>query len=206
MKRLLFLVISLIIVSCSVENKEQNIYDDLIGDYWVFLDNEEDIFRESRWDKSKYFFSKSFIQYDTYNQWKTGYLSWSEREGVLDVKYDNEFRWNDSINLSKMEVYKTFIEDSYSLNYTNEIKLINYNTYKVSLKSIDSSGIELEVRDSIKQFYHSTYIRIPHFFPKDPKEFLIEKKLDLELELINQQQYDSIKNRVQKYMDSPLYN
>lgn len=202
MKKLLFLIISLN-VSCYFEDKEQNIYDDLIGDYWVYFYNEDDIFYEG-WDNSKVL-SKGFKQYYTKTHWKTGWIRWREGEEKLEVKYNDDYRWNDSINLAKMEVYKTLTEDSYSLNYTNEIKIINYNIYQESLKLLDSSGFELEIRDSIKR-NGTSYIRIPHFFPKTPKELLIEKKLDLELELINQQQYDSIKNRVQKYMGSPLYN
>ena len=208
MKKLLFLFTTLLLISCSSnssEKKDEIQVDETFGDYWV---------------------SKGLIVYN-----KEGGVDFMEGGSFQIIDADNvnwgEIDYNSRSKNSDSKIFELYglAEDEWDLtnmelkweykenvNITEKIKIKDFNNIEFVVTSIDSLETKLKSSsystfgDKISVGEKSEYIRIPHFFPKDPKEFLIEKKLDLELELINQQQYDSIKNRVQKYMDSPLYN
>jgi hypothetical protein len=208
MKKLLFLFTTLLLISCSSnssEKKDEIQVDETFGDYWVsnglIIYNKEGVID---------LINGGLFQIIDADNVKWGEIDYDSRSKNSDSKLFKLYEVvEDEWDLTNMELKWEYKEN---VNITEKIKISDFNNIEFIVTSIDSLETKLKSSsystfgDKISVGEKSEYIRIPHFFPKDPKEFLIEKKLDLELELINQQQYDSIKNRVQKYMDSPLYN
>ena len=208
MKKLLFLFTTLLLISCSSnssEKKDEIQVDEIFGDYWLskgsILYNKE--------GKINYI-DGSLYKIKNANNVMGGEISYSSSSNTPKSKMFTLYEIDeDEWDLTNMELKWEYKEN---VNITEKIKIRDFNNIEFIVTSIDSLETKLKSSsysmfgDKISVGEKSEFIRMPHFFPKDPKEFLIEKKLDLELELINQQQYDSIKNRVQKYMDSPLYN
>ena len=208
MKKLLFLFTTLLLISCSSnssEKKDEIQVDETFGDYWV----SKDLIIYNKEGGIDFMESGLFQIIDADNvSW--GEIDYDSRSNNSDSKIFELYGvGEDEWDFTNMELKWEYKE---SVNITEKIKIKDFNNIEFVITSIDSLETKLKSSsystfgNKISVGEKSEYIRIPHFFPKDPKEFLIERKLDLELELINQQQYDSIKNRVQKYMESPLYN
>ena len=208
MKKLLFLFTTLLLISCSSnysEKKDEIQVDEIFGDYWV----SKDLIIYNKEGGIDFMESGLFQIIDADNvSW--GEIDYDSRSNNSDSKIFELYGvGEDEWDFTNMELKWEYKE---SVNITEKIKIKDFNNIEFVITSIDSLETKLKsssystVGNKISLGEKSEFVRIPHFFPKDPKEFLIEKKLDLELELINQQQYDSIKNRVQKYMESPLYN
>ena len=208
MKKLLFLFTTLLLISCSSnssEKKDEIQVDEIFGDYWlskgsILYDKEGKI----------KFIDGSLYKIKNANKVFGGEISYSQSSNTPKSKMFTLYEMDeDEWDITNMELKWEYKEN---VNITEKIKIKDFNNIEFVVTSIDSLETKLKSSsystfgDKISVGEKSEFIRIPHFFPKEPKEILIEKKLDLELELINQQQYDSIKNRVQKYMDSPLYN
>ena len=201
MKKLLFLLTTLLLISCSSnssEKKDEIQVDETFGDYWVsnglIIYNKEGVID---------LINGGLFQIIDADNVKWGEIDYDSRSNDSERKFFKLYEVvEDEWDLTNMELKWEYKEN---VNITEKIKISDFNNIEFIVTSIDSLETKLKSSsystfgDKISVGEKSEYIRIPHFFPKDPKEFLIEKKLDLELELINQQQYDSIKNRVQKY-------
>ena len=204
MKKLFLLLLFIPLVSCdSTENNNTNKFEYPLDDVWVFYkqtDNDSIIYykKEAFSNKEK---DLDYLNYILFNNMEIeqGYFKYnsnkkkSDRKSYSDfgeqVTFSVRFKNNDRDSL----VYNN-TANGVKYSSTPTIKFVSRDTLVIETKSADSLGTIIKINN--KEFY----LRKPMYSSTEARAILINKKTDLDLELITQEEYDSIKNKLSRYI------
>lgn len=170
MKKLLFLFTTLLFISCSSnssEKKDEIQVDETFGDYWVskglIIYNKEGVID---------LINGGLFQIIDADNVKWGEIDYDSRSKNSDSKLFKLYEVvEDEWDLTNMELKWEYKEN---VNITEKIKIRDFNNIEFIVTSIDSLETKLKsssysaLGDKISVGEKSEYIRIPHFFPKDP--------------------------------------
>lgn len=178
MKKLLFLFCSILLVSCN-SNQTQAEVVDIYKDYWFFKDKENAIKANS--------LDGFYVKFIDSTNVEEGWIEW-ERDKDFSRDVEDDDRTFIGFNEQEMlltdwnnNLYSVLVED--------------FNTIKVNIPDTpDTSRFWGDIEELI-------LVRIPHFFPKKPTDYLKEKKEELDLGLISKSDYKNILERTKKYIE-----
>ena len=205
MKKLILLLLFIPLVSCdSTETSNTNKFKYPLDDVWVFYKQD--------FNDSVVYFKKKLLS----NKEKD--LSWASYVLLSNMKIENGyFKYSSQKKISERiltsddtffisATFKNNLRDSIIFKRGREGKPIWTRVYSVDFASKDTLVLESQNVDSlgtiIKKDMKITeyYFRKPIYSSTEARAILINKKTDLDLELITQQQYDSIKNKLSRYI------
>ena len=204
MKKFLILLLCLPFVTCDSSEDNKLVYP--LDDLWV-------VFKTIEGDSVEYFNEKALLNDEKDLDWITflsinnmnielGYFNYNQKLKTLERKPLDDFL--DDAN-SKIIDYTfkdnkrdsmVYIRSVDGIKYSSvsNIKFLSKDTLIRRTHKIDSSGTVIKV-DIADYFF-----RLPLYSSHEAREILIKKKSDLDLQLITQKQYDSIKNKLSRYI------
>jgi hypothetical protein len=195
MKKLILLLLFIPLVSCdSIETKE-NVYS-FGEDTWLKIDalarneyKEIDITRESDLDRI------DFIEFKG-GELHNGFYDYSIWHKELDKEYNNkeDYYFEDE----KMTVLANQFEEGKTVYYS-KLDWKNNDSIYGKLISVKENGIETLEKENVGIDFF-LLLRKPKYSNEDARGILTKKKNDLDLQLITQKQYDSIKNKLSRYI------
>ena len=186
---LLHLLIILIIISCSSENQtkvESFNYDGT----WALVGQREGI-EEINTDNFEYIYDENEEIDIPFINIKDKKIFWGWIEGY-DFYLSNLSMDVESDILGKFNTSKDTI--TLSMEGDTEYQLPNV----ISNDTLITKVLPQEGREDTNFYY--MYIRVPKYSPESARDLLIQSKEDLDLQLISQKQYDSIKKSLSKYI------
>ena len=204
MKKLILLLLLIPLVSCdSTENNNTNKFEYPLDDVWVFYkqtENDSIVYykKEALSNEEK---DLDYLNYTLFNNMEIeqGYFDYnskrkkSDRKPFSDLGEQVTFSVRFKNNIRDSLVYhNTF--DGVKFSSTPSIKFVSRDTLVIETKEVDSLGTIIKL--NIKEFY----LRKSMYSSTEARAILINKKTDLDLELITQEEYDSIKNKLSRYI------
>ena len=194
MKKLLLLLLFIPLVSCDSTETKENVYS-FGEDTWIINYGDDiDITRDSDLDGIQ------FIEL------KDGKLL----SGLYFYSYNKEFYKELHKDYNKEEDHYYFEDEKMTIlaNQFDEGKTVYYS--KLDWKNNDSiygkiisvkeNGIETLDKELVGIDFF-LLLRKPKYSNEDARDILTKKKNDLDLQLITQKQYDSIKNKLSRYIN-----
>ena len=190
MKKLILLLLFIpIVFSCDKEAKE-SVYS-FGEDTWLInydIDNKIDITNDSELD---------YVSYLEFKQGKlhSGFYSYFSYNKELSKEYENteDYYFEDEKRTILCSKY-----DEGNDIYYHKLKWKNKDSIYVTLFSIKEKGIEkMNKNEEAESFL---LLRKPKYSSIEARRILTRKKNDLDLQLIKQKQYDSIKNKLSRYI------
>ena len=192
MKKLLLLLLFIPLVSCDSTETKESIY--LFGeDTWLINpkngENEYkkiDITKDSDLDFIKFIELKDGKLLDGY------YVYFRE----LSKRYENQdiYYFEDK----KMTVLTSQFDEGKTVYYS-KLDWKNKDSIYGKLISVKENGIEKIEKEEVG-YDVFLLLRKPKYSNEDARVILTKKKNDLDLQLITQKQYDSIKNKLSRYI------
>jgi len=205
MKKLLLLLLFIPLVSCdSTETSNSNKFKYPLDDVWIFY--------KQYFNDSIVYFEKKFLS----NKEKD--LGWATYVLLNDMKIENGyFKYSSQKKISERistsddsffisAKFKNSLRDSIIFQRGRDGKPIWTRVYSIDFISKDTLVLESQGVDSlgtiIKKDVKVTeyFFRKPMYSSTEARATLINKKTDLDLELITQEEYDSIKNKLSRYI------
>lgn len=204
MKKLILLLLFIPIVSCdSTEANNTNKFEYPLDDIWVLYketDNDSIVYyiKEALSNEEK---DLNYLNYIGFNNMEIeqGYYEYNYKKKKSDRKLYSDLEEQVTFSVR----FKNNNRDSLIYNNTTNgvnysstpaIKFVSRDTLVIETKSADSLGTIIKF--NLKEFY----FRKPMYSSTEARAILINKKTDLDLELITQEEYDSIKNKLSRYI------
>jgi len=207
LKNLLLLLLFIPLVSCDSEANNTNKLEYPLDDIWVF-------YKQTENDSIRYYRKEAlsneekdldYLTYILFNNMEIeqGYFKYnsnkkkSDRKPFSDLGEQVTFSVRFKNNIRDSLVYNNTIDGviaGVKYSSTPSIKFVSRDTLVIETKKVDSLGTIIKVNN--KEFY----LRKPMYSSPEARAILINKKTDLDLELITQKQYDSIKNKLSRYI------
>lgn len=191
----------MLIVSCNDNETKENVHS-FGEDTWIeILAEEESKFKKIDVNKDSDLDYQHFIEMEN-KGFKEGTLTYNERKNILEKNY-----WE------KSETEGYFFEDE-----KMDVLISRYNEWEDNPKEEFFYKLEWKTKDSVfgtlfsfkksdieqmkkgEEIKNLLLIRKPKYKSHEARDILIKKKVDLDLELITQKQYDSIKNKLSRYI------
>ena len=195
MKKLLLLLLFIPIVSCDSTETKESIYS-FGEDTWLKIDalakNEYvniNITRDSDLD------GRDFIEFKD-GELHNGFYDYSFWNKELDKEYNNkeDYYFEDE----KMTVLANQFKEGKTVYYS-KLDWKNNDSIYGKLISVKENGIETLEKELVGIDFF-LLLRKPKYSNEDARDILTKKKNDLDLQLITQEQYDSIKNKLSRYI------
>ena len=196
MKKLILLLLFISLVSCDSTETKESIYS-FGEDTWIIdweFSNIPD--GEINYKSGDY----NFFEIQKNEQVVMGQINL-----VVDIIVTKDYFY--SLGKSETLYFKDSEKTLLAVPYWQQLNEKNFpiNIYKINWKSKDSIIGNLIEKDSsgVKLPFTNKKIlllRIPKYSSSEARDILIKKKNDLDLELITQKQYDSIKNKLSRYI------
>ena len=196
MKKLILLLLFIPLVSCDSTETKESIYS-FGEDTWIIdweFSNIPD--GEINYKSGDY----NFFEIQKNEQVVMGQINL-----VVDIIVTKDYFY--SLGKSETLYFKDSEKTLLAVPYWQQLNEKNFpiNIYKINWKSKDSIIGNLIEKDSsgVKLPFTNEKIlllRIPKYSSSEASDILIKKKNDLDLELITQEQYDSIKNKLSRYI------
>jgi len=195
MKKLIVFALSFLMfvfIACSKGNKSKQEFP-IYNDYWVEIGTKKPSDSEIKFVK---YDSDEDLSYNNFILFKpevkevsSGYLDYYSYRDKLEIEYyDNEKLRYDKLSNKLFWRLDTIYTDIY------KIKLLTKDTLALLLKEYDSLGVR------IPDDYIRIFKRRNLYSSSEAKALLVKQKLNLDLELISQKKYDSVKNVLSKYI------
>jgi hypothetical protein len=204
MKKLILLLLFIPLVSCDSTENNKLVYP--LDDLWV-------VFKTIEGDSVKYFNEKALLNDKKDLDWvtflsidnmsiKLGYFDYNqklktfERKPLDDLLDDANLKitgYTFKDNKRDSMIYLRSV-DGIKYSSVSNIKFLSKDTLIRRTHKIDSSGTVIKV-DIADYFF-----RLPLYSSSEARDILTKKKNDLDLQLITQKQYDSIKNKLSRYI------
>ena len=196
MKKLILLLLFISLVSCDSTETKESIYS-FGEDTWIIdweFSNIPD--GEINYKSGDY----NFFEIQKNEQVVMGQINL-----VVDIIVTKDYFY--SLGKSETLYFKDSEKTLLAVPYWQQLNEKNFpiNIYKINWKSKDSIIGNLIEKDSsgVKLPFTNKKIlllRIPKYSSSEARDILTKKKNDLDLELITQKQYDSIKNKLSRYI------
>ena len=196
MKKLLLILLFISLVSCDSTETKESIYS-FGEDTWIIdweFSNIPD--GEINYKSGDY----NFFEIQKNEQVVMGQINL-----VVDIIVTKDYFY--SLGKSETLYFKDSEKTLLAVPYWQQLNEKNFpiNIYKINWKSKDSIIGNLIEKDSsgVKLPFTNKKIllqRIPKYSSSEARDILTKKKNDLDLELITQKQYDSIKNKLSRYI------
>ena len=193
MKKLILLLLFIPLVSCDNTETKESIYS-FGEDTWIIdwgfshIPNGEKNYKSG---------SYSFFELKKNELIIEGII-----ELVVDIVVSKDYY--DSMDKLEKVYFKDVEKKLFAVPFYSS-KVDSTLIYKLNWKSKDSiignlieknsSGVKLPFTNE-----KILLLRIPKYSSSEARDILVKKKTDLDLELITQKQYDSIKNKLSKYI------
>jgi hypothetical protein len=194
MKKLILLLLFIPLVSCESTETKENIYS-FGEDTWLKIDatskNEYeniDITRESDLD------GRDFIEFKDGKILSGLYFYSYDKELYKDYNKEDYYHFEDE----KMTVLANQFDEGKKVYYS-KLNWKNNDSIYGKIISVKENGIETLDKELVGIDFF-LLLRKPKYSNEDARDILIKKKNDLDLELITQKQYDSIKNKLSRYI------
>jgi hypothetical protein len=189
MKKLILILLFIPLVSCDSTESKESIYS-FGEDTWIINYGDDiDVTKDSDLDGIEFIELKngkllSGLYFYSYNK-------------ELDKEYNNKedyYYFEDE----KMTVLANQFKDGKTVYYS-KLDWKNNDSIYVKISSLKENGVETLKKEEVGEELF-LLLRKPKYSNEDARVILTKKKNDLDLELITQKQYDSIKNKLSRYI------
>ena len=192
MKNLLLLLLFIPLVSCDSTETKENVYS-FGEDTWLINRNEgENEYKEIDITKDSDLDFVSFIELKKGKLFDGYYVYFRE----LSKKYSDKDNYY--FEDEKMTVLARQFEEGKTV-YNAMLDWKNKDSIYGKLISVKENGVETLKKEEVGQDLF-LLLRKPKHSSFEARDILTKKKNDLDLQLITQKQYDSIKNKLSRYI------
>jgi hypothetical protein len=193
MKKLILLLLFIPLVSCDSTETKESIYS-FGEDTWIINYGDDiDITRDSDLDRIEFIELKdgkllSGLYFYSYNKelYKELYKVYNKEE---DPYYFED---------EKMTILANSFDEGKTVYYS-KLDWKNNDSIYVKISSLKENGVEILKKEEVGEELF-LLLRKPKYSNEDARDILTKKKNDLDLQLITQKQYDSIKNKLSRYI------
>ena len=196
MKKLILLLLLIPLVSCESNETKENVYS-FGEDTWLRIFSDENgEFQKFDFTNNKDLQSIPFFEINNsiVKEGSYHYSSW-KKELKKNYFYKSTYFFADDKNTILVNKY---LFDNDSMQSTTKLKWKSYDSIYGTLISFKENGKERVTNpDGITDLI---LLRIPKYSSSKARDILAKKKNDLDLQLITQKQYDSIKNKLSRYI------
>jgi hypothetical protein len=192
MKKILLILLFIPLVSCDSTETKENVYS-FGEDTWLINPNKgENEYKKIDITKDSDLDFISFIELKDGKLLDGYYVYFRE----LSKRYENQDNYY--FEDEKMTILAQQFDEGKTVYYS-KLDWKNKDSIYGKLISVKENGIEKMEKEEVG-YDLFLLLRKPKYSNEDARDILTKKKNDLDLQLITQKQYDSIKNKLSKYI------